>query len=365
LSLLLLALILSILFTVTSLNAAAIQDLTHYARLIYFIVFVVLIAAPWANSDPQFHKRLPGLLLWSSIPMAMVFALQMFPIDGVSNLIYWLYGDVKLRSYTSSSPRVYGTFYNANWVGVYLMACWVSLFSLWLRKDIKIFSVCCIGTLLLFMTIATGSRTALIGSAIALVWLLMFWFVFGGARSRIFSFAMVGLTFSVMLGALIWTGSDLPFWSRYSELFSGGLINVKSFASRIDHWHAGINHFLQSPVIGPGVKSIPHNSYIAWLQSFGLIGFTAVLFFLFASLWRWIYLGAAFEVMFSSSVFVGFMAMSFTSEFFFTTQVMLLIIPIITGVFFVSKKNLCNGPPNCQRSNLGIACRLRPRSSRG
>lgn len=334
---LLVAFFLLTLFTITSLNSGSFSNLTHYARFVYFIFFIFFFVAPWASLDPFFYKRLSILLLWSSVPMAIIFALQMFPTYGISNLLYWLYSDEKLRPFYSNGPRVYGTFFNANWAGVYLMACWVSLFSLFLRRDISKILTICIGVFLFSMTVATGSRTALFGSIVAILWLVVFWFIFSNSRKHFLKLILLGLTFLIGFGVLYWVSNDMFFWKRYNELFQGDFAAIRSLATRIDAWHEGINYFIQSPVLGPGVKNMPHNSYITLLQAFGLVGFAPFLFFLCLLLWRWLYLGSTFDVMFSSSVLVGFMVMSTTAEFFFTTQVMLLILPIITGIFFVSK----------------------------
>jgi O-antigen ligase len=324
-----------------SLNVDSAKDLSHLVRIIYIISFSFLILAPWARSESNFYEKISKLLIATIIPMSVLFTVQMFPTGEISEFIYQIYGDTKLRPFTSSSPRVYGSFFNANWAGVYLMACWISLISLSTYKIITLRYFFILASLLILMTIATGSRTAMVGICAGLLWFVTTWIVFYSKTGKLRAFSRFGfILFFIFLFIIIFI-DDLVFFDRFRELLTADDISeINSLSNRIGHWEEGMIHFLESPLIGPGVHGIPHNSYITWLQAFGLFGFLLLILLLFVLSFRWYTIGKRFSVLYSSSVLIGFLIMALTAEFFFVTQILLLIAPIVFGIFFTPRPQL-------------------------
>lgn len=322
----------------SSLNIKGPSELSHLARVIYITIFSLFILAPWANAEARFHEKIAKLVTLTIAPMSILFILQIFRVGGISEMIYEIYGDTKLRSIASSSPRVYGSFFNANWAGVYLMVCWISLISLSAYKLITIRSFLLLASLLILMTIGTGSRTAIVGISVALLWFLMIWMIFYAYSGKLIAFLKLGTALFCLILLVIIFVEDLVIFSRFQELLTAeDLSDVESLSSRIEQWRQAIAHFMESPLLGPGVEGIPHNSYIAWLQAFGIIGFTPLVALLLALLFRWRTIGRRFSVLYSSSVLAGFLVMAMTAEFFFVTQILLLVAPIVFGIFFIPR----------------------------
>jgi O-antigen ligase len=324
---------------ITSLNKVGLDQLTQLLRVIYFILFTIILVAPWARSDQNYFFTLSWFLVVSIFPMSVIYFFQLFHVDGFSSIVHLLYGTDKLRFFYSLSPRVYGSFHNANWAGVYVMVCWLAMYFLLSNRILSVRAGSFIAILLLVMTVATGSRTALVGIIVSLSWMilatLMFSQVSKGGRGVI----VIGCI--VLVGIFIISTVDIETQMprRLAEVLTAqSVTEVSSLDARFVSWEKGINHFLKSPILGPGVIGIPHNSYIAWLQAFGLVGTSVFFLFMLAIVARYLFIGPKQEIIFSSSVLVGFMVVATVAEFFFTTQVVLLVIPIIAGVLFVSKQ---------------------------
>jgi len=324
----------------TSLNAASVMHLTEVVRVIYATGIVILLVAPWFKSTDRPYEALAYIVNRSIPVIAVIFAIQLFSVAPMVDLVHQIYGTEKLRDISYSSPRVYGTFHNANWAGVYLIVAWVVVIwrrihrlasgrSTWIRI-----------LMLLFMTVATGSRSGLIGISVGLLWLFLMVLRSEGLNglAKMLEFAVMFVVTLVILGVPIYSSGILPV-KRFVELFSAqDILEIESAAGRIRSWIAGWEMFLQSPWFGPGVEGIPHNSFITWLLAFGVIGFVALVFLIVSVVYAWLKLGFGADVQLGSAVFWGFMAMGLTADVFFTTQLLGLVLPFIFGVFFARSK---------------------------
>lgn len=324
-----------------SINSRGIGDLTYFARVLYAVLIVVLVVAPWFKTSRNPYMSLSSIVFWSVPPVAVVFALQMFPLPVLTDLVHFLYGTEKLRDIYSSSPRVYGSFHNANWAGVYLMVAWAVVFWRRWHQLTSNMTAAAMSGMILFMTLGTGSRTAVIGIIVALVWVVLVGFALDrGVRGKIKILGLI--TSAALIGLVMYYMDVFPDLKRFEELFiAGGLTSIDTAATRIDTWVAGWERFLESPWIGPGVDGIAHNSFITWLQAFGVIGFGVLLFLIVGVFYAWLKVGIGSEVQLAGAVFWGFLVMGLTAEFFFTTQLLWLVLPFIFGICFIRSRTPC------------------------
>lgn len=336
----------------TSLNASSVMHLTELGRVVYATGIVVLLVQPWFKSTDRAYEVL-AYIVDRSIPIvAFVFSIQLFSVSPIVDLVHHMYGTEKLRDISYSSPRVYGTFHNANWAGVYLIVAWLVVIWRRIHRLASSRSTWIRLLMLLFMTVSTGSRSGLIGISVGLVCLFVILLRSEGINGLV---KMLGLGVMlvmtlVILGVPIYSSGLLPV-QRFVELFRAqNILELESAAGRVQSWIAGWEMFLQSPWFGPGVEGIPHNSFITWLLAFGIIGFAALVFLIVGVFYAWLRLGFGPDVQLASAVFCGFMVMGFTAEVFFTTQLLWLVLPFIFGVFFIgTKKTSMYASRGCQR----------------
>ena len=105
---------------------------------------------------------------WFFFIIFVVSMIQLFAPPVIGDLIHNLYGTTKLRSIWTGYPRVYGTFYNANWFGVYLVFYLAWLNSILLEKKVHFIAYLLRLILLVILFVVAGSRTAIIGAIICL-----------------------------------------------------------------------------------------------------------------------------------------------------------------------------------------------------
>ncbi|WP_342508558.1 O-antigen ligase family protein [Sporosarcina sp. FSL K6-2383] len=262
------------------------NDLFEMYRYFYYIIVFIIgyIAGTLYES-----RRLKFLFLISGGIVTFIALLQYFNPMNVQSIISILYTDIKLRSISTSNPRVFGSMYNANWYGVFA-SIWASYTFVLLqnaRMNIKIIPRILIFLYGVFGVVMSGSRTGfillLLGVLIALVFSLF---------KRI-SFKLIGISLFFIAGFSILLPKIIEKSQRFNELYlalkTGSLRNVSSFDGRIETMSSSIEYALINPITGIGFGNfyelLPHNSYILVFIQFGLIGFVCfVLFFVYNSL---------------------------------------------------------------------------------
>ena len=100
--------------------------ITYTARIFYSVIVLPILFRAWFHARTDFVVLYAKLLVVSSVPIGLVVVFQFWDFVPLSEWVRWLWGSEKLRSISSSSPRVYGTFFNANWFGVYSVILGVS-----------------------------------------------------------------------------------------------------------------------------------------------------------------------------------------------------------------------------------------------
>jgi hypothetical protein len=314
-------------------GSASFDILFIYLKLFYYLVlFGLLTTMSLQLMNPyEFYSKMLNI---SFIIIFFVALLQFLNPPILGNLIKVIYGSAKLRDLYSKYPRVFSTFYNANWFGVYLVFFlgWINSNFLFKKISLKMFLFhAWLVSLLFFLS---GSRTALLGGSIVM---FIQWFDHRYIRraTKFLPIIVVGIC-SIFFGFKNNPFLDKTlnrFTSTWNLFLQWGFDMSVLDPGRWYTWSIVFERFKSNPLIGSGksVDLIPHNSYLYFLDTFGLMGVSLSLLCAVALLFihskekkktvesniscKWLY-----------SFIVSFGVMCLFADFIFTTQVMLLLV---------------------------------------
>ena len=243
-------------------------------RLCMFGGLLCLIS-PLIDSEPLLQVR---RWMWR----IMVMMLQ--GLVWVAFLLYML----KIAGITKLEPTVVGG--HSNTLGVFTAFVAIVSVSRLLNKEItgaphKIYYILT-AVMSTVMTVYCGSRSALLGLAIALIYLLA---VCKDRKRVIWAIA----SFAIIIGGLtVVSGQDIT--GRVQRKFEIGIKHNSLIYSRQKHWQSRLEEFKESPVIGIGFAAVtrysrmtpeqvasceipskeePASSWLSVLSNTGLIGF--------------------------------------------------------------------------------------------
>jgi len=236
------------------------------------IIFTSPLSLDPATSFQYSLVTVAGLILcggvWSLIQGQEVKILAAFSLSGTTILAL-------IYHFTYISGSRFGTIRNPNGIGLILLG--LALSSFGLKSKIATVSVI---TVCFVMILATGSRSALIGTCIALIAYAVI-----GSFKRLDSVVLL-LVISIVAGAVIyyhqdevkgWTGSALSLEDRNRGTGSG-------YSGRLDLWRDAYELWLTSPVFGVGYRAhefadafsarslSSHNGYLSTLAETGIVG---------------------------------------------------------------------------------------------
>lgn len=303
--------------------------ITYSMRIIYTFTMLPILFTVFFTSSSNVISLYATTLLTSAIPIGVIVFFQLFYVPQISDAVYWLWGTDKLRSLDHGSPRVYGSFYNANWFGVYSV---ILAVSVWYLREIKK-----IGRLLFFSSfslalgfiLVSGSRTSFFGGVVAASVLISTILVQKGVLSAIkmIFWILCGTSF---LGIFLLRSTDVSLLRRWQELFSGQ--GVSSADGRFATWGDSWGRIIESPWLGSGVHGTPHNSFLATLEAFGIIsGSILIGFYLLLITWG-VILVKKRESLLVLPVILAFTVMAGTAEFFYTTQLVVIVVPLFMWI---------------------------------
>lgn len=306
------------------------QKVTYSLRLVFVSFFLPVLFSIWFRtwtSVPIYYAR---IVVVSAVPVGAIVFFQLLHFFPFTDWVHFLWGSEKLRSLQSSSPRVYGSFLNANWFGVYAVFLAVCTWGLFQMRQIGKYSFAMNLLISFAFILISGSRTAVIGVAVAGASALL---VVSAQRSR---FYFVRTTLGMLLGfATILLGVQVllegsRLLRRWLELFTGDV--VVSAEGRFKTWSISWSRVWDNPVVGSGVSGVPHNSYLATLEAFGLIAGGLVLGLYVALVGSSWVLAKKREASIAVPILTAFSVMALTAEFFYTTQLMILVVPMLMWV---------------------------------
>lgn len=304
-----------------------------YGKIVYFVALFWYLYFLLIRIQDRV-TLLNKFMDWFFFIIFVVSMIQLFAPPVIGDLIHNLYGTTKLRSIWTGYPRVYGTFYNANWFGVYLVFYLAWLNSILLEKKVHFIAYLLRLILLVILFVVAGSRTAIIGAIIC----LSLQFLRVKSLHYIIALFLVGMGAYFCLQFLdlrieLIMNTVRRFVSVWNVFMEHGFVMAELNPGRWDAWVNTFHRFTAYPLFGCGSLegSIPHNSYLYFLNMFGLVG-VAIVFMSFLlciipfgsnkvckprpsviSVWK-------------KGFVPAFLIMSLAADFLFTTQVMLLTV---------------------------------------
>lgn len=259
--------------------------------------------------------------------------IQLFDIPLLEDVVHLLYGYRKWRTLWMPNPRVYGTFFNFNWFGLYLIFM-VGYYTNHFCKNGKVVQyfvkILCVFTLLF----ASGSRTAMIGAIFILfINLLVNRDVFKLFALSFGSIGLLSLTFLFI--DRFWEAQTTlkRFTSYFISLFSQQEIDLALIAgSRWDEWKNSWQAYSSSPMMGVLMGDIiPHNSYIATLIRFGVIGTLFIMPILYIAIKNLlVYTKDSETQLLGISLVISYAFVMISGDYFYTTQIMLILIIVLS-----------------------------------
>jgi len=245
---------------------------------VYFLIFIAGYYSALFIDDERFLKW----LCWAILASCIVAFIQLLTIPGLYDLALRIYGKFKLRplTVTLTNFRVYGTFRNANWFGMFLVVALPFVFYHYRRAPLwgRLFAY---GVVLLAIFVS-GSRSAWIG-AFLVVFANAFYMIFTRFRPRrhpIMRYITPLLLLAVISLILIPT-QGIKQYRRIGELIgaftpgsSSGLF--PSAQGRLHAWTKYLGVASTRPIIGFGPSQewigIPENGFIVLFVKYGVLG---------------------------------------------------------------------------------------------
>lgn len=235
-------------------------------------------------------RRQPAMLsVFQDRAMAGVFVLvaivaltQYYEPVVLVDVVHGIWGTVKLRPEGALEPRIYGTFFNANWFGI-ILALFIIYFLDGAFEGGQLGWNIGLTLLGLMLLILSGSRSGLGAMVCGLTVLLagtIGWSKHSARRKGVIACGMV-----VGLSVAIWVGPRVvEYWSRFEELYvylAGAEVEApESLSVRVELWSEYLREIARRPLVGPGLTirgTTPHNSFLAAASGFGVVGGLAAL----------------------------------------------------------------------------------------
>lgn len=251
--------------------------LPDISRFTLFLALFVLLL-DHVGRQPLNERQIGAKLdrfFWIVVAVAVV---QLIDPPFLGPLVRDIWGSTKLRGLGSGYPRVYSTFYNANWFAVYL----VFMLAHWLGRALTATRIgpadVAKSIALVAMLFVSGSRTGLIGSAIVLaagvpLVVACVWKVRIG-RSLFLLVPLVVLALFFSLEHIEIFGRLVDRYAAFQMLLSEGHAE-SSLEGRLLLWRVSVDTFFARPLLGYGAVPeglLPHNSYLAIAIAMGLPG---------------------------------------------------------------------------------------------
>jgi len=257
-----------------------IKSLINIFILIYYILVYYILVYLIKNIDQPF-VFVKQFLDFTFLFIFIIAIIQLINPPFLGNFINLVYGTVKLRTLWSGYPRVYSTFYNANWFGVYLVFYSLGIFISYSHNFIKWKEFIIKVFMLVILFILSGSRTSVLGLLGGLVFNLL---INLKASKLIYStmfFSLVVLFINFLNDKITFISKTLDRFFFLFNNFRYIFIDPSFLAEgRFLSWMKAYKLFLEEPVFGYGdnsVAGVPHNSYLTILLNYGLFGFFVIL----------------------------------------------------------------------------------------
>lgn len=325
---LLLVLILPVLFADYPVNA--VLNLVKIILYLLYIILFISISTKFYLTPKYFLK----IIDVSFICVFIVAFIQLIDPPVLGSAIKFLFGDKFLRSLWTGRPRVFSTFNNANFFGVYLsflLVVWLNAYLMF-KKSVpwllaRFFP-------LMLLIVVSGSRTGMVAALCALLLTLLF---HKFTLKEVLKYgAGIFIVSLISIGILsLFSESFETLFQRFQILllvFSGDTLSDSSVSGRLERQTLALDYFMQQPLFGFGHRPddiAPHNAYLTLLLCFGIVGFLGILLFvLFLNIRIFLQKPASSKARFFRRCYLVYtfalgVAMM-AGDFVFTSQIMIL-----------------------------------------
>ncbi|WP_028042303.1 O-antigen ligase family protein [Candidatus Stoquefichus massiliensis] len=331
--LLMLMLIIPMLFNIFFIGGDFV-GIIDYVKIVYYIIVYICLVNLLAKIDYSEEEiiRMIQKYFYINVCIALI---QLFSIPVISNVVHFFFGQDKLRDLYSGYSRVYATFYNANWFGVYLIFYFSIINSLFFKNKIIIFKYLINVFLLAIMLIISGSRTSMIGALICFTIQLFL-------NMKIKNILKFFAFFVPIVIVVVWGANQVDYLAKtigrfttfYDSILGNGSFTIKNLAnSRYDSWMQTIELIKTSPIVGRiDSNIIPHNTYLLFMLDFGLFGFLTFVVSSLVSAYNYMLKRKVYKNVFFTSICgfaPSFCIVCMSGDYFFSTQVMIMIVFLI------------------------------------
>ncbi|WP_289059092.1 hypothetical protein [uncultured Mesotoga sp.] len=316
----------------------------NFLRMSYYLLLLGLYYESFASYT--LNRNIMDKVISITYQVNIVICLlQLFNPPVLGPAVRYVFGEVKLRALATGYPRVYGSFFNANWFGVYLVfliAWWITSYETDKSfKRARLFSriLSCMALIIL-----TGSRTALLGAIIVLLCytLLMKKFKLLVVLTGI-GYGSMRILDGVAASNMGIARSAARFTALFESFGEQSLADISSFAGRTAAWQIALEEMREISgafAFGIGGYKTADSTYIKFLVMSGVLGIVSfvcvfVVPTLIASLGKSTS-QARVLLLFS----IALLVMMITAELFFATQVMNLWIFLLSAAL-AEQKELC------------------------
>jgi len=304
-------------------------------RFVFYFIYLIFFLMVIEKAKPSV-PFLVKIIDYSFLVVFLICLIQLFAPPILTDLIHLAFGDDKLRSIWQGYPRLYGTYYNANWFAVYLLfvlTIWVNYFLIYKKNIIWITYRLLPLIVLLFFS---GSRSGIIVSVFILVASFLF-FRHSVKRVLLYTFGITllsGFTLYIFDLTLSWFELDrlIGRFNVLVLLIAGDFQSDISLMGRFESQMRAIELIKEKPFLGygdrPGIL-VPHNSILTLLLSFGFVGSISItLFSLIIVIKALIVKTRTTQDIFFKRCFIffsiGLGVLMMAADFVYTSQVMFL-----------------------------------------
>lgn len=252
----------------------------------FLVYFLILLSGYYSAFFVSKERFLKWVCLGTLLSCCIAF-IQLFAVPFLYDFSLQVYGFFKLRTLESSltSFRVYGTFRNANWFGMFLVIVFPFIFFYY-RKS-SLLKRCLVYGIVISSIFISGSRSAWIGLALIIsTHLIIGLFIKSkdGPRNFKFYFPLIIL---ILISIFLFMKAPIKY-KRFIEferaVSSRSLDSIPGVESRIDNWIKYYNIAKERAILGFGPSQdwigIPHNGFVLIFVKYGLLGLFFFSFFL-------------------------------------------------------------------------------------
>ena len=252
----------------------SIRDVNEYIRVLKPLL--IIIAVSYCDSN-VLSKKLNILFKWGAVLIFTIGFLEFFNIPGYRKFISFFFTGHRFENLDRT--RVILTAGDPNIAAALIIFFITYIFQTILMTKNKIRNSMIL-LLLLFVLLMTSSRTNLIVFFVIMICSLLYHF----NKNRFFSFIIIALCVVIVVPIIQYFDYIVIGFTTFSDGTNSSML------LRYKQWSEAYNLFLQSPVLGWGAAKSIHTTivdsdHLLLLRRYGVLGYLAVMNFIFGFIW--------------------------------------------------------------------------------